>query len=604
MCGLLCFNIIFMPPRSSKPAETDPIYGMRHSCAHMLAQAVLQIFPDAKLGVGPVIENGFYYDFQLPRTLTPEDMKDLQKKMEHIGKQGQTFVRQEKTIAEAKDFLKSMKGGEQPFKIELVEDLAAKGETGVSFYENVDQKGEVKFVDLCRGNHTETTGKVGAFQLTSIASAYWKGDSENPSMQRIYGVCFETEAELKEYLARIEEAKKRDHKVLGKQLGLFAFSPLVGAGLPLFLPKGARLKKILEDFITNEKEKRGYSYVCIPHIAKDALYVTSGHLGKYDAMMPVMETEEGGDALVMKAMNCPHHFELYKAEAHSYRELPLRYAENTTVYRNEKSGEVNGLFRVRAVTQDDTHHFVRHDQIGSEIDMILGLTRVVYEKFDFKNFRARVSIRDPKKPEKYFGDDALWKLAEKNLVEGVQRWGAEYFIGEGEAAFYGPKIDIMVEDALGREWQLTTVQLDFTQPENFDLSYTGEDGKSHRPAVLHVAIFGSLERFMGIIIEHYAGAFPSWLAPVQVRILPVSDQFLPYATEVFDALKAQGMRVEIDSASETLGKKIRNAEHTRVPYMVVIGEKETQDKTVAVRDYATKKQETMQFADFVTLLRA
>lgn len=587
-----------MPPRSPKPEATDPLYGMRHSCAHMLAQAVLQVFPDAKLGVGPVIENGFYYDFQLSRTLTPEDIKDLQKRMEHIGKQNQTFARQEKTIEEAKQFLKEK---DQPFKIELVNDFSEQGSETVSFYENVDQKGEVKFVDLCRGNHTETTGKVGAFQLTNIASAYWKGDSANPSMQRIYGVCFATEAELKEYLLKIEEAKKRDHKILGKQLGLFAFSPLVGAGLPLFLPKGARLKRTLEEFITREKEKRGYSFVCIPHIAKDALYETSGHLGKYDAMMPIMEVEEGGDRLVMKAMNCPHHFEMFKAEPHSYRELPLRYAENTTVYRNEKSGEVNGLFRVRAVTQDDTHHFVRHDQIGSEIDMILGLTRAVYEKFGFKNFRARVSIRDPNKPEKYFGDDALWNLAEKNLVEGVQRWGAEYFIGEGEAAFYGPKIDLMVEDALGREWQLTTVQLDFTQPENFDLTYTGEDGKPHRPAVLHAAILGSYERFMGIIIEHFGGAFPAWLAPVQVRILPVSDQFLPYANEVLDQLRNEGVRVEIDAAAETLGKKIRNAEHMRIPYMVVVGEQEVTNRTVAVRDYATKKQETMSIDDLLKL---
>lgn len=596
-----------MPPRSPKPEATDPLYGMRHSCAHMLAQAVLQVFPDAKLGVGPVIDNGFYYDFQLSRALTPEDVKDLQKRMEHIGKQNQTFVRKEKSIAEAKEFLKrgEIAAGvktEQPFKVELVEDLAEMGETSVSFYENVDQKNEVKFVDLCRGNHSETTGKAGAFQLTTVASAYWKGDAKNPSMQRIYGVCFATQDELKEYLRRLEEAKKRDHKILGKQLGLFAFSPLVGAGLPLYLPNGARLKRTLEAYITSEKEKREYTFVCIPHIAKDALYVTSGHLGKYDAMMPIMETEDGGDKLVMKAMNCPHHFELYKAEPHSYRDLPLRYAENTVVYRNEKSGEVNGLFRVRAVTQDDTHHFVRHDQIGEEIDMILGLTRTVYEKFGFKNFRARVSIRDPEKPEKYFGDDALWKLAEKNLVEGVQRWGAEYFVGEGEAAFYGPKIDIMIEDAIGREWQLTTVQLDFTQPENFDLTYTGEDGKPHRPAVLHVAIFGSLERFMGIIIEHFAGAFPAWLAPVQVKILPVSDQFLPYANEVFTQLQKHGVRVQIDFAAETLGKKIRNAEHMRIPYMIVVGEKETAEKNIAVRDYATKEQKTMSCDELVKII--
>lgn len=599
-----------MAPRSSKPAVDDPLYGMRHSCAHMLAQAVLQLFPDAKLGVGPVIDTGFYYDFQLSRVLTPEDIKQLQKLMEQFAREKQTFVRKEAPVAAARAFLEGKKEVEgmtfyannpQPFKVELVDDFAAAGETSVSLYQNVDVKGAVRFVDLCRGNHSETTRDTGAFQLSHTSAAYWKGDANNASMQRIYGFCFATKDELAAHVKRLEEAKKRDHTVLGKQLKLFAYSPIVGGGLPMFLPRGARLRKILEDFITREKEARGYQFVVIPHIAHDSLYVRSGHLGKYDAMMPTMETESG-DRLVMKAMNCPHHFELYNAEQHSYRELPLRYAENTVVYRNEKSGEVHGLFRVRSITQDDTHHFVRHDQIGSEITMILELMETVYRRFGFTKFRARVSVRDPQKPEKYFGNDELWKMAEAALVESVKQWGVEYFIGEGEAAFYGPKIDVMIEDAIGREWQLTTVQLDFTQPENFDLTYIGEDGKTHRPAVLHVAIFGSFERFMGILIEHFGGTFPAWLAPVQARILPVSEKFLDYAREVHTRLSGAGVRCELDDSNESLGKKIREAEKMKIPFMLVVGEKEVADHAVAVRDYATKEQTTMSVDAFLGLL--
>lgn len=577
---------------------------MRHSCAHVLAQAILEMFPEAKLGIGPPTEDGFYYDFDLPRTLIPEDLALLEKKMKKIVAQKQEFVRYEEPSNDALKFLKKV---QQPYKVELVADLKKQGAKTVSFYENVMKDGAKKkpmFVDLCGGPHMKHTGAVGPFKLLSIAGAYWRGSEKNKMLQRIYGTAFPTEKELMEYLHRQEEAKKRDHKILGKQLGLFTHSLLVGGGLPLFLPKGARLKKILEEYIVSEKEKRGYSFVCIPHIAKDDLYVKSGHLGKYDAMMPVMVTD-GGDRLVMKAMNCPHHFEMYRSEPHSYRDLPLRYAENTVVYRNEKSGEVNGLLRVRALTQDDTHHFVRHDQIAAEIQMILGLMKTVYEKFGFTKYRARVSTRDAKNPDKYFGDDKLWKLAEKTLVEQVEKWGAPYFVKEGEAAFYGPKIDIMLEDAIGREWQLTTVQLDFTQPENFDLTYTGEDGKPQRPAVLHVAIYGSFERFMAILIEHFAGAFPVWLAPVQTAVIPIAPAAHDdYAQEVVAVLKAAGMRVELRNENESLGKRIRAAELYKIPAMLVLGDKEKADRTVAIRWYGDRAQKVIELDALVETLKA
>lgn len=570
---------------------------MRHSCAHVLAQAVMDMFPEAKLGIGPTIEDGFYYDFELPRTLIPEDLPLLEKKMKKILKEDQRFAQKDEPLEQSIEFLRQTG---QKYKLDLVEQFKEEGRS-ITFYENVrpsDKK--PMFVDLCKGNHVERTGQIGPFKLLKIAGAYWRGDSNNPMLQRIYGTCWSTQTELDAYIKQLEEAKKRDHKLLGKQLGLFAFSPLVGAGFPMFLPKGNTVKRALEKYITKVKENRGYKFVCIPHVAKDELYLKSGHLGKYDAMMPIMETEEG-DKLVLKAMNCPHHFELYKAEPHSYKELPLRYAENTAVYRNEKSGEVNGLFRVRCITQDDTHHFVRHEQIEEEIDMILGLTKEIFDKFGFSNFKARVSVRDPEHPEKYFGDDKLWQKAEEKLIASVKKWTDDHFVGEGEAAFYGPKIDIMVEDAIKREWQLTTVQLDFTQPENFDLTYTGEDGKDHRPAVLHVAIFGSVERFLGIIIEHFGGAFPFWLAPVQVQVLPVADKFNDYAQEVAAALKTSEIRVEIDDSADSLGKKIRNAEMMKVPYMLVVGEKEMANKTITARDYATKGQQEYSLEEFVQI---
>lgn len=578
----------------AKDNQKDQLYAMRHSAAHVLAQAVLEMFPEAKLGIGPPIEDGFYYDFELPRTLIPEDLAILEKKMKKIAGERQKFVVKEELGSKAVQFLEQ---AGQKYKTELVKEFIKQGEK-ITFYENVrpaDKK--AMFVDLCEGPHTENTGQIGAFKLMKIAGAYWRGDEKNPMLQRIYGTCWATKEELDAYLKQLEEAKKRDHRLLGKQLELFTFSPLVGAGYPLFLPKGTILKEVLGEYITKLKKKRGYSFVSIPHVAKEDLYIRSGHMGKYDAMMPVMDCD--GERYVMKAMNCPHHFELYNSQPHSYKDLPLRYAENTAVYRNEKSGEVNGLLRVRSITQDDTHHFVAHSQIEAEIDMILSLTKELYDTFGFNQYKAQISIRDSKHPEKYFGDDKLWKKAEEKLVASVQRWGADYVIEEGEAAFYGPKIDIMVKDAIGREWQLTTVQLDFNQPENFEMKYTGEDGKEHRPAVIHVAIFGSFERFIGILIEHYAGAFPFWLSPVQAILLPVSEKFNGYAREIMEKLQAAGVRVELDESNETLGKKIRNAEMMKVPYMLVVGEKEAADKTVAVRDYASKKQEVISVEEFL-----
>jgi threonyl-tRNA synthetase len=555
--------------------NNDELQNRRHSLAHLLAAAVIKLYPGTKRTIGPAIDNGFYYDFEFKEPITEKDLPKIEKEMKKLQKTWSTFERREVSADEAMEIYK-----DNPYKIELINEFSKEGQT-LTMY-----KSSQYFEDLCRGGHTEDMSKIDpdSFKLSKVAGAYWRGDEKNKMLTRIYGLAFETKDDLDKYLKMLEEAEKRDHKILGPKLGLFTFSELVGPGLPMFLPKGMTIVRELEEFVRNEKIKRGYSFVRIPHIAKAELYKRSGHLGKYDAMMPIMKDQEGAE-YVMKAMNCPHHFELFNSEPHSYRNMPIRYAETTTVYRNEKSGELAGLLRVKALTQDDTHHFVRHDQIGSEIEMILGLMHTVYSAFGFSDFLVQISVRDPKNKEKYFGSDELWEKSEAILLEAVKKWGKPYVVEEGEAAFYGPKIDIMVKDAIGRSWQLTTVQLDFNQPENFDMYYIGEDGQKHRPAVLHVAILGSVERFLGVLIEHYAGNFPLWLSPVQIVILPIGENQIEYAKKVCEELLSldSGLRIEIDDRSESIGKKIREATMQKIPYQLIVGEKEVAANAVAIR---------------------
>lgn len=546
---------------------------IRHTLAHLLAQAVKEVYPNALITLGPVVENGFYYDIDFgDKKVTDEDLIKFEKLMKKNLSSWTEFTHEEVSPEKAREIFK-----DNLYKIELVDEIASRGEK-ITLYTCGG------FTDLCRGGHAEHPAKeikADAFKLDRIAGAYWRGDEKNKMLTRVYGLAFENKEKLDEYLKTREEALKRDHRKLGKELGLFTVSELVGKGLPMYLPKGNIIKTELENFIRNEKESLGYSFVTIPHIAKKELYIRSGHMGKYDAMMPIM-TDENGEEFVMKAMNCPHHFEIYNAEPHSYRDLPLRLAENTTVYRNEKSGELSGLLRVKNLTQDDTHHFIREDQIESEIEMIFGLMKKVYGIFNFNDYKVEISVRDPKNKEKYFGDDKTWEKAENILIESAKKMGFNYTVEEGEAAFYGPKIDIKVKDSLGREWQLTTIQLDFNQPENFDMNYIGEDGKKHRVVVLHVAIFGSFERFMGILIEHFAGAFPLWLSPIQVVITPISEKQEKYASEIYKKLKEKKIRVNLDDSNESLGKRIRNAKTQKVPYIVVIGDKEKDSETVTV----------------------
>lgn len=560
---------------------------IRHTLAHLLGASVMDLYPGSKLTLGPAIDNGFYYDIDVEGKVTDADLEKIEEKMKDLLKNWDKFSHKEQTKEEALEYYK-----DNEYKKELIEEISERGEK-ITFYTVGN------FTDLCRGGHTENPKEeiaTDSFKLDRVAGAYWRGDEKNKMLTRIYGLAFESKEKLDEYLVQREEAKKRDHKVLGQKLELFTFSELVGRGLPMFLPKGAWIRDMLYEYIRSLKLARGYSFVAIPHIAKKALYEKSGHMGKYDAMMPTM-TDQNGDEFVMKAMNCPHHFELYNAQQHSYRDLPLRFAENTTCYRNEKSGELAGLLRVKSLTQDDTHHFVTEDQIEAEIQMIIGLMQEVYTTFGFNDFKVEISIRDKKNPEKYFGGDELWIKAENKLVEIVKKWGAEYSIEEGEAAFYGPKIDVKVKDSIGRTWQLTTVQLDFNQPQNFDLHYTDKDGSKKHVVVIHAAIFGSIERFMGVLIEHTAGNFPTWLSPVQVAIVPVRENHNEFAQRIQSELKAQGIRTEMFDADISLGKRIHAGKATRAPYVIVLGDKEMESNklTVEKRDGTKEAIETDQF---------
>jgi threonyl-tRNA synthetase len=547
---------------------------LRHSAAHLLAAAVMQLYPNAKRTIGPSIEHGFYYDFDFGEDKVSEtDLPKIEKVMRKLAPTWKEFVKNELPVEAVKDEFK-----DNEYKIELINEHAGAGEV-LTVY----QSGE--FRDLCRGGHVEEPNKaLKFFKLLSIAGAYWRGNEKNKMLTRIYGTAFFSQEELDAYVLQQAEAKKRDHRKLGKELELFLLSPSVGAGFPLYMPNGWLLRHALEDWIISEKQKRGYNFVWTPHVGKSDLYKQSGHWQKYDAMMSPMKIDD--EEYVVKPMNCPHHFQIFNETPHSYRDLPLRLAENATVYRYEQAGEVNGLLRVRSLTQDDTHTFVRHNQISEEIDRIIELVKHTYKTFGFSEYKARISVRDPKNPDKYLGTPKVWDDAEYALEEAAKRHNFPYFIGEGEAAFYGPKIDVMVKDALGREWQLTTVQLDFNQPENFDMTYTNEKGEKERPAVLHIAILGSIDRFLAILIEQYAGAFPLWLAPTQVAILPISEHELEYAQSIQKALAAEGLRLNLDESANTLGKKMVNARTWKVPYMAILGKQEVENKTITLKNRA------------------
>jgi len=562
----------------------------RHGLSHILAQAVLDMFPDAKLGIGPTIENGFYYDFDLPRTLIPEDLPILEKKMKHIIKQAQKFEHSAQSADQAMEFLK--KTG-QDYKAELVADLKEAGETEVNFYKNGP------FVDLCKGPHVESTSKVkiGTFKLDKIAGAYWRGDEKRPMLQRIYGLAFETAEELTEYLRLRKEAEKRDHRKLGQELDLFSTHKEAGPGLIYWHPKGARIRHEIESFWKDEHFKNGYDLVCTPHVGKSWLWETSGHLDFYkDGMFPEMKID--GDNYYAKPMNCPFHVLMYNNSSHSYRDLPMRWAELGTVYRYEASGVLHGLLRVRGFTQDDAHIICTPKQVEQEIIEVIRFSMFMWKSFGFEDIKAYIST----KPEKSVGDNDKWEQATEALKRAVEKEGLETEVDEGGGAFYGPKIDLKIKDALGREWQTSTIQFDFNLPERFNMTYVGEDGQKHQPYMVHRALLGSIERFFGILVEHYAGAFPAWLAPIQVSVLPVATVHEEYAGALRKKLIENNLRVELLTPEENLGKRIRYAEKQKHPYMLVVGDNEVKDGTVTVRDYKTKEQNPMKVDEFVEMI--
>ncbi|MDE2997357.1 MAG: threonine--tRNA ligase [Bacteroidota bacterium] len=543
-----------------------------HSSAHLMAEALQELFPGVKFGIGPAIDKGFYYDVDLgDRQLSADDLEAIEKKMMELAKRDVAFERREVPKDEAIAYFKE-KGDE--YKLELLEDL----EDGtITFYTQGD------FTDLCRGPHVPSSKNIKYAKLLNIAGAYWRGDQERKQLTRLYGITFPKKGELDDFLEKLELARQRDHRKLGKELELFHFSQKVGSGLPLWLPKGTILRETLTDFLKDEQLRRGYEPVITPHIGRLELYKTSGHYPYYSDSQfpPMMDDEEEG--YLLKPMNCPHHTQIYDAKPRSYRDLPVRLAEFGTVYRYEQSGELSGLTRVRGFTVDDAHIFCRPDQVKAEFKDVIDLTLLVFSSLGFEDFKAQVSLRDPNNKEKYVGEDAQWDAAEQAIREAAAEKGLDTIEIEGEAAFYGPKLDFMVKDALGREWQLGTIQIDYNLPQRFDLWFTGSDDQKHRPVMIHRAPFGSLERFIGVLIEHCGGNFPSWLAPVQARVLPIGQDFNEYAEQVTEQLKAAGFRAEADTRHEKVGYKIRGAEMQKIPYMLIVGQKEMETGSVAVR---------------------
>jgi threonyl-tRNA synthetase len=542
-----------------------------HSSAHLLAQAIMEFYPNAKLTIGPAIANGFYYDVDFGgEPLSEKDFEKLEKKILENAKKNSTFNLREVSKADA---LKEY--ADNPFKTELIENLPD-GEITFVTHDN--------FTDLCRGGHIPSTGIVKAVKILNAAGAYWRGDEKNPQLTRVYGISFPKQKELTEYLERLEEAKRRDHRKLGKELGIFAFSEKVGAGLPLWLPKGATLRKKLENFLSDAQKKQGYEFVISPHIGAKELYVTSGHWDKYgaDSFQPI-KTPNEGEEFLLKPMNCPHHCEIYKAQQWSYKDLPKRYAEFGTVYRYEQSGELHGLTRVRGFTQDDAHLFCTPDQLLQEFEKVIDLVLYVFGSLGFADFTAQISLRDPENREKYIGSDENWEKAENAIVTAAKSKGLKTVTEYGEAAFYGPKLDFMVKDALGRSWQLGTIQVDYNLPERFDLWYNGNDNEKHRPVMIHRAPFGSMERFIAILIENTAGDFPLWLSPEQFTILPISEKYADYAKKVSQLLENHDICGLIDDRNEKTGKKIRDAELKKLPFMLIVGENEENNGTISVR---------------------
>jgi threonyl-tRNA synthetase len=564
-----------------------------HSSAHLMAEALEAIFPGVKFGIGPAIENGFYYDIDLgDRSISEEDLKQLEDKMKELAKKNSPYVRSEVSKQNALEYFTEKN---DPYKLELIRDLKD-GE--ITFY----QQGN--FTDLCRGPHIPHTGFIKAIKLTNIAGAYWRGNEKNKMLTRIYGITFPAQKELDTYLTLLEEAKKRDHRKLGRELELFAFSEKVGSGLPLWLPNGAMLRERLQQFLQRAQIEAGYLPVITPHIGSKQLYVTSGHWDKYgkDSFQPITTPQEG-EVFLLKPMNCPHHCEIYKSQPRSYKELPLRLAEFGTVYRYEQSGELHGLTRVRGFTQDDAHLFCRPDQVKEEFKKVIDLVMYVFTSLDFKDFTAQISLRDQEDRSKYIGSEENWEIAERSILEATQEKGLNTTVAYGEAAFYGPKLDFMVKDALGRSWQLGTIQVDYNLPERFELEYVDSDNTRKRPVMIHRAPFGSMERFVAVLLEHCGGNLPLWLTPLQVRVLPISDKYNEYAQEVVAALKQQQIRAEIDERSEKIGRKIRDTELKKVPYMLIIGEKEMNEKMVAVRKHGEGDQGTQPLSAFIQYIR-
>lgn len=576
---------------------------LRHSLAHLLAAAVLELYPDTKTTIGPAIENGFYYDLAFSRPIGEDDLPAIEAKMREILPSWHSFERQEVSAQKAREIF-----ADNPYKLELIDEIVAKGEPITLYHSRTGSSSPsspatghrppaTSFTDLCRGGHTENPSRdinPDAFALTRIAGAYWRGDEKNTMLTRIYGVAFETKEELGHHLAVEEEAKKRDHRKLAKELDLFVTSELVGSGLPLFTPKGTVLREEINTFSQGLRLARGFEKVWIPHITKNDLYKVSGHWDKFGHELFLVKSQETKDQFVLKPMNCPHHQQIYVSRQRSYRDLPLRYMSTTEVYRDEKTGELGGLSRVRAITQDDSHIFCTPEQIENEYQSIMEMVVEFYRVMDMK-FRARLSFRNPKEPKKYLGDEALWERAQGQLERIAKKSAFDYFIAVGEAAFYGPKIDFMVTDALGREFQLATGQLDFVQPARFKLVYTDSDGKEKTPVMIHLAIAGSLERFLSVYIEHTAGNFPLWLSPIQVAILPIGEGHQSFASKVLSAFKEANIRAELDQSNETLGKKIREWKLAKIPYACVIGNKEVESQQVTVenRDAGTQGESTL-----------